>query len=236
MTATSSSVESVFFDIDGTLDDSNDAHARSWVDAFAGFGRSVAFDRIRPLIGMGTDKLLAMLDIGITADSADGKALAARRKQIFLELYIDGVTAFPGARALVETLKSAGYRLVVASSASPEELTPLLDIAAVGDLFDHAVQPDEVSATKPDPDVVLAALEWSKTEPNKAVMIGDTEYDIAAAHRSGVRCIAFRCGGSSDAALSAAEAVFDTPAALLAALRDTSLDAIVGTQAASTVV
>jgi len=189
-------------------------------------GVSVAFDRVRPLIGMGGDKLLRALDLGIETGGEAGKALSLRRKAIFLERYLDGVKAFPGARQLVATLKEAGMSCVVTSSASPEELTPLLAIAGAAELFDHAIQPDEVNATKPDPDVVLAALAWSRTDPANAVMIGDTVYDIDAAHRSGVRCIALRCGGSSSDDLAQADAQFDDPAALVAALKRTSLDAL----------
>jgi HAD superfamily hydrolase (TIGR01509 family) len=226
-------VTSVFFDIDGTLDDSNDAHARSWIDTFAERRISVAFERVRPLIGMGSDKLLRALDLGIETDGDAGKALTARRKAIFLERYVSDVKAFPGARQLVATIKDAGLRCVVASSASPEELTPLLAIAGATELFDHAIRPDEVSATKPDPDVVLAALTWSRSDPAKAVMIGDTVYDIDAAHRSGVRCIALRCGGSSSDDLAHADAQFDDPAALVAALRRSSLDELLVPSAAA---
>jgi HAD superfamily hydrolase (TIGR01509 family) len=175
---------------------------------------------------MGGDKLLHALNLGIEIDGDAGKALSSRRKAIFLERYLSGVKAFPGAPQLVATLKDAGLCCVVASSASPEELTPLLTIAGAAELFDHAIQPDEVNATKPDPDVVLAALAWSRTDPANAVMIGDTVYDIEAAHRSGVRCIALRCGGSSTDDLSQADAQFEDPAALVAALKSTSLDAL----------
>ena len=108
----------------------------------------------------------------------------------------------------------------------PEELTPLLAIAGAAELFDHAIEPGEVSATKPDPDSVLAAPAWSRTDAANAVMIGDTAYDIDAGHLSGVRCIAFRCGGSSSAHLKLADAQFDHPAALVAALKHTTLGAL----------
>ncbi len=212
-------MKSVFFDIDGTLDDSNDAHAQSWVDAFAEGGLSVPFDRIRPLIGMGADKLMDSLALGFAADSEQAASAKNRRKAIFLSRYLPQLVAFPGARELVLFVKSAGLTCVVASSASPQELEPLLEIAGVAGLFDHAVSPDEVAASKPDPDVVAAALAWSRTSSADAVMIGDTKYDIEAAHRAGVKCIALRCGGSAPADLEAADAMFDTPLALVTALQ-----------------
>lgn len=220
------SIQSVFFDIDGTLVDSNDFHAQSWVDTFGESGRTFGFERIRPLIGMGGDKLLATLDADLKADSEVGKALTARRKAIFLERYIRRVVAFPGARELVEAFRRAGLRCVVASSASPEELEPLLAIAGVGELFDHAIKPDEIEGSKPEPDIVYAALQWSKTKPQNALMIGDTSYDVEAAHRAVVRCIALRCGGSPTQALAEADAIFDNPLALAVALRSASIDAL----------
>ncbi len=217
-------IESVFFDIDGTLVDSNDGHARAWVDAFAERGEHIAFDRIRPLIGMGSDKLLATF--AIEAESDEGRALGERSKALFLRDHLGAVVAFPGARDLVESIKRAGLRRIVASSASGDERDPLLEIARVRELFDHAVEADEIAASKPDPDVVLAALAWSKTQPSRALMIGDTSYDIDAAHRAGVRCIAFRCGGSPAEALTNADAIYGTPGDLAAELATTTLDAL----------
>lgn len=228
------SIQSVFFDIDGTLVDSNDFHARAWVDTFAESGRNVTFESIRPLIGMGSDKLLAALDIGGPAHSDTAQRLTARRKAIFLERYIERVVAFPGARTLVEMCKNARLRCVVASSASPEELTPLLEIAGVAQLFDHAMKPDEIAASKPDPDVVQAALNWSETRSDNALMIGDTVYDIEAAHRAEVRCIALRCGGAGADSLAEADATFDTPLALATALGAQSFDSLLRAHASAT--
>ena len=219
-------IETVLFDIDGTLDDSNDAHANSWVDALEEAGYPVAFDRIRPLIGLGSDKLFPKLDVGLSADDEPGSSILKRRREIFLQKYLPGVKAFPGSRDLVAALRERNYRLIVASSASEEELTPLLRIAGVEELFDHAMTPNEVENSKPDPDIVHAALAWSKTSREHAVMIGDSHYDMEAASEAGVAAIALRCGGTSDGDLALATAIFDTPADLLRALEKTSFEEI----------
>ncbi len=178
---------------------------------------------------MGGDKLLRAVGVK-DPDGEHASEMSARRKAIFLERHLSKVRAFPGSRELVEAFGQSKLQRIVASSASPEELTPLLAAGGVAEMFDHAVTPDEIESTKPDPDVVLAALEWSKTEPERALMIGDTAFDIDAAHRAGVRCIALRCGGSPDEALAAADAIFDTPAALLIALQTTTLETLVGSR------
>ena len=177
---------------------------------------------------MGSDKLLAELPFELDPASERAQGLTSRRKAIFLERYLPGVHAFAHARQLVETFKGRGLRCIVASAASAEELDPLLAIADVGDLFDHVVRPDEVEGSKPDPDIIAGALRWSGDGPEAAVMIGDTRFDIGAAHTAGVPCIALRSGGAPAGDLSEANATFDSPEALVQALTNSTIDELVG--------
>jgi len=206
-------VKGVLLDIDGTLLDSNDAHARSWAEVFKRQGMDIGFERVRPLIGKGGDKLLPELT-GIDAESAEGKALSGERRERFLRGYLPALRPTRGARMLVERLKAKGLRLVVATSSNGKELGALLRQAGVADLIERATSSDD-GASKPDPDIVGAALAEGKLAPDEAVMIGDTPYDIEAARRAGVRTIALRCGGWwDDAALAGAAAIYDDPASL----------------------
>ena len=205
----------VLLDIDGTLIDSNDAHARAWVDAGAELGYRIRYEDVRPLIGMGGDKVMPQL-IGIESQSKEGKAFSERRTAIFSDRYLGAIEAFPGTRELVERLRGAGLRIVVATSANRKEMKKLLQAAGVADLIDEATSSSDASASKPEPDIVRAALDTVGAEPEAAVMLGDTPYDVAAAGRAGVGIIAFRCGGWDDEALRGALAVFDDPADLLA--------------------
>jgi HAD superfamily hydrolase (TIGR01509 family) len=210
----------VLFDIDGTLVDSNDAHARAWVDVFAERGYQVEFERVRPLIGMGSDKLLPSVS-GIDPESAEGQALSERRKAVFKERYLPQLRPTAGAHDLVAALHDAQLTLVVATSAKAEEVQPLLEVAGAADLFDAAGSGDDVDRSKPDPDIVHAALERSGRQPGEAVMIGDTPYDIDAAAKAGVRCIALRCGGWwDDRDLAGAALIADDPADLLRRIRE----------------
>jgi HAD superfamily hydrolase (TIGR01509 family) len=206
--------KAVILDVDGTLVDSNDAHARAWVDAFAESGRSVPFERIRPLIGMGSDKLLAAA-AGIAADSDEGRSLADRRRTIFQERYISSVRPTPGAQELVSWLRDERMTVVVASSAEADELHDLLRIAGVRRLIEDTTSSGDASRSKPDPDIVHAALVKTGCRAQDAVMIGDTPYDIEAARKSGIGTIALRCGGWADAGLQGALAIYDNPADLL---------------------
>jgi len=207
-------LEGVIFDIDGTLVDSNDAHAQSWVDTFAEAGYDVPFDVVRPLIGMGADKLLPKT-IGVKHDSKGGKKLIKLRSEIFREKYLPTLRPLNGARALVLRVRADGLKAIVATSAKDEELQGLLKAAEVADLMEEKATASDARRSKPDPDIVEAAIEESGTSPRKLVMIGDTPYDIEAATKAKVRTIAFRSGGWSDDDLHGAVEIYDGPADLL---------------------
>jgi HAD superfamily hydrolase (TIGR01509 family) len=207
-------LKAVFFDIDGTLIDSNDAHTQAWVQTLQRHGRSVSYQQIRSLIGKGSDKVFAEV-LGIESDSTLAKQITKDRTQLLLSSFIPNLNPTPGARLLVQRMRSEGLRLIIASS-SGEELPALLAQADVSDLLDTAVSPDEAKETKPDGDIIEVALRKAGVQPTEAVMVGDTPYDIAAAKAAGVKCIALRCGGYwDDAALSDAAAIYDDPATLL---------------------
>ncbi len=214
--------QGVIFDVDGTLVDSNDAHARAWQEALQEAGYRIPFERIRRLIGMGADQLLPEA-IGVAANTPSGEAIAERRGQVFRERYLPQVKPLPGSRELVRRLRRDGYLLAIASSAQPDELGALLKIAGVDDLIEAKTSADEVEESKPEPDVVLAALRKLKVPGTAAVMIGDTPYDAEAARRAGVAFIGFRSGGWSDRDLAGALAVYDGPADLLARLDSSPL-------------
>jgi HAD superfamily hydrolase (TIGR01509 family) len=207
-------LKGVIFDIDGTLVDSNDAHAQSWVDTFAEAGYDVPFDAVRPLIGMGADKLLPKTT-GIKHDSEEGKRLIKRRSEIFRERYLPRLRPLEGSRELVLRVRADGLKAIVATSAKDEELKGLLKAAQVEDLMEERATASDAKRSKPDPDIVEAAIEESGIPAEHLVMIGDTPYDIEAAARAQVRTIAFRSGGWTDEALKGAVEIYDGPADLL---------------------
>ena len=205
----------MIFDIDGTLVDSNDAHAQSWVDTFAGLGYDVPFSVVRPLIGMGGDKLLPKT-IGIRHDSKEGKKLTKRRSETFRKKYLPNLRPLDGARELVIRVRSEGLKPVIATSAKDEELQGLLKAAEVADLIEEKATASDAKRSKPDPDIVEAAIEEAGIEAKELIMIGDTPYDVEAALRAGVRIIGFRSGGWKDEDLAGAVEIYDGPAHLLA--------------------
>ena len=201
--------EGVLFDVDGTLIDSNDAHAQAFVEALRESGYDIPFERVRRLIGKGSDKLIPDL-IG-----KYDEAVADRKKAIFIRQYLPRLKAFPKVEALLQGLGDLGIRLAVASSAGKDELDALLDVTHGSRYFDQQTDSDDAEHSKPDPDIVQAALRKLRLPISRCVMIGDTPYDAEAARRAGLAFLGVRCGGWSDADLRPSLAVFADPADLL---------------------
>ena len=215
-------IRALILDVDGTLVDSNDAHARAWLEALSEAGSSVPYEKARRLIGMGSDKLLPEL-AGIEKESEQGKRLSERRTAIFQERYLPSLRPFPRVRELLQRLRDDGVTLVVASSAQEDELGKLLEIAGAADLVAERTSSSDAEHSKPDPDIIQAALESSGFRAGEVLMLGDTPYDIQAARAAGVATIAVRCGGWNDADLAAAVAVYADPADLLAHLENSPI-------------
>lgn len=216
-------VQGVIFDVDGTLILSNDQHARAWVDAFAEFDYDVPFERARPLIGMGGDKLMPELVPGLNDEESPGKEIAERRKEIFKTRYLATLTSANGSRQLLEHLKHMGVRIAVASSATSEELSSLLQVAEVEALIEESTTSSDAEESKPAPDIVGVALSKLNLQPEQVVMIGDTPYDIQSANGCGVGVIAVRSGGFSDDQLTGALAIYNDPADILAHINESPL-------------
>lgn len=209
-------LQAVILDVDGTLVLSNDAHAQAWVESFAAYGYDVPFEKVRPLIGMGGDQVIPKLVKELNDENGDGKAIAEQRKELIIERFGPKLVAAKGARDLVLRMQQDGLKLIIASSATSQELSVLLKAAQVDDLLKEATTSSDAEASKPAPDIVEAALSKLKMQPSEVLMIGDTPYDIQSANGAGVGLIAVRCGGFDDEQLKEAIAIYDDPADLLA--------------------
>ncbi len=211
-------MKAVLLDVDGTLLRSNEAHALAWSRALGEFGYDVPPETVRRWIGMGGDKVLRRVDESLSDDHGPGKAISARRQDIFLHECVATLRPTNGARALLERLGAEKLQRVVATSAKKGELAALLDAAGIADQVDAATTSDDAERSKPDPDIVNEALKKASCAPEEAVYLGDTPYDVAAAHRAGVAAVALTCGGWDRSDLVDAEAVYEDPADLLRGL------------------
>ncbi|MFL5604613.1 MAG: HAD family hydrolase [Gemmatimonadaceae bacterium] len=212
----------MIFDVDGTLVDSNDAHARAWIEAFAAHGITVAYDSVRRAIGMGGDKLMPLV-AGIEEQSAEGKRISKRRADIFQSEWLPRLQPFAGVRDLVARLVHDEFRVAVASSAKEDELHSLLEVAGVADLIPTRTSSDDADRSKPDPDIVAAAVKHTGCPHERTVMIGDTPYDVEAAKRAGIQIIGLTCGGWERKDLLDASAIYADVAELLSKYEESIL-------------
>jgi HAD superfamily hydrolase (TIGR01509 family) len=198
-----SSPPAAILDIDGTLVDTNYHHALAWYRAFRRHGVTLPLYRIHRHIGMGGDQLVAAL-AGEEWDAEHGDDVRELEGQQYMEL-IEEVRPLPGARELLEVLHARGHAIVLASSAKPDEVEHYLDLLEARELADGWTTSGDVEKTKPEPDLVVAAVEKAGGGP--AVMLGDSTWDCKAAERVGVPTIAVLTGGFSEQELLEAGAV-----------------------------
>ncbi len=200
-------VTAAIFDIDGTLVDSVDLHAKAWTEALAHFGYDIPFERVRHEIGKGSDKLIPGL-IGEAEAKRVFDDLDEFRSNLWKEEYLHQVKPFPKVRELFQRIKDDGKRIVLASSAKGDELQKYKQIAGIDDLIEKETSADDVDKSKPSPDVVHAALaKLGDPHPAAVIMVGDTPWDVLAAVKANVETIGVLCGGFPEEELRAAGAV-----------------------------
>jgi HAD superfamily hydrolase (TIGR01549 family) len=213
--------QAALLDVDGTLIDSNYHHALAWYRAFRRSGIVLPLWRIHRHVGMGGDQLVPAL-VGKRMNRERGEELRAGRDEEYAQL-IGEVAPLEGARELITDLKQRGLTVVLASSAPQDEIDHYLELLDARELADAWTTDDDVEATKPEPDLVQAALEKAGTE--EAVMVGDTPWDVEAARKAGLETICVITGGFSEQELrdAGAVAVFESVEELRKRLEETPL-------------
>jgi HAD superfamily hydrolase (TIGR01549 family) len=208
-------------DVDGTLVDTNYHHAIAWYRAFRQHGELLPVWRIHRHIGMGGDQLVGAL-CGERVEEEKGDDVRSAEKALYLAM-IEEVEPLHGARELIVDLKESGHAVVLASSAKQQEVDHYLDLLDARDLADGWTTSADVEATKPEPDLVVAALE--KAGDRSGVMVGDSTFDCEAAARAGIETLAVLTGGFSEQELldAGAARVFGSIDELREALDSTPL-------------
>ena len=196
------------FDVDGTLVDSNYLHAVTWWQAFAQAGHDVPMAAIHRAIGMGSDQLLDALLPGSRDRKADPGIRTAHGA--LYATFWPRLRPLPRAPELLRACRKSGLRVVLASSADPQEFAVLRAVLDAEDAIEDATSAGDVDQSKPAPDLVQVALGKAGVAPERAVFVGDTVWDVQACQRAGVPCVGLRSGGISTAELldAGAAAVF----------------------------
>jgi HAD superfamily hydrolase (TIGR01509 family) len=184
----------VLLDVDGTLIDTNYQHAIAWYRAFRRHAIVLPIWRIHRHVGMGGDQLVPAL-VGRETDEEQGDRIRETRDELYREL-IDEVEPLEGARDLIVDLKERDFSTVLASSSPQHEIDHYLDLLDARELADGWTTNDDVEATKPEPDLVRAALDRAGT--GDAVMVGDTPWDVESAGKAGIETVTLVTGGYSE--------------------------------------
>jgi len=210
-------IRGALFDVDGTLIDSVDQHASAWRDAFREFGKRVTKDEVRSQVGKGSDQFLPVF---LTREEIKrfGKELVERRGKVYLKRYFRTVKPFPKVKELLRTIRSAGVRVVLASSAEESELKKYVKLAGIGNLIESYTSSEDAQKSKPHPDIFQAALKkLGKVRKREVVVVGDSPFDAQGATRAGLKSIGFLSGGFTRAQLRRAGVceIYRDPADLL---------------------
>jgi HAD superfamily hydrolase (TIGR01509 family) len=210
----------ILFDVDGTLVDTTYLHTVAWWEALRQWDHDVPMVRIHRAIGMGSDKLFDHL-LGKGHDRDSDAEIRTAHDSLYAA-YWERLRTLPGARELLRTCAERGLRVVLASSASERELAVLRRTLDVDDLIAAATSSADAEESKPEPDILQAALDQSGVDPQRSIFVGDSVWDVEAAARADLPCIGVAVGGTSADELrkAGAVAVYDDPAALLADLDD----------------
>ena len=209
-------IQAVIFDLDGTVVDSNDLHVEAWREAFREYGKDFPTRELHRHIGKGGDKYLPEF-LSERELREFGKELEQFRGDLFKRNYIERVRPFPKVKELFERIRDDGKRIALASSGSEADVDHYVELAVLGELIESRTSKSDVEHSKPSPDVFASALSLLHLQPQDAIVIGDTPYDVQAAKKIGLPTVAVLCGGFPEDELraSGAIAIYRDPADLL---------------------
>lgn len=188
----------IILDIDGTLVDTNPSHVEAWRRSFERLGYDVPAERIELEIGKGGDQLVPSI-LGPEAEKRHGEELRKTQKLEFLSIAEqERFRVFPEVPELFQSLHDRGIRTALATSSDQKHLSATcasagIDLPALADVL---VTNDDAEASKPDPDLIIGALEKLGVGATDCAMVGDTIYDGQACQAAGVVFLGLESGGT----------------------------------------
>ena len=185
--------KAVLFDLDGTLIDSKAYHILAWRELFHRHGHRVREEDILRTFGQTSPHIIQML-LPPKLDSKQVAALASEKEELFRDLIRDELTLLPGARDLLLTLHHAHYGIALATSAPPENARMALRVLEIASLFDVTVGEQDITRSKPDPEIFLLAAKKLGVHPGRCVVFEDSPSGVSSAVAANMCCVAVTTG------------------------------------------
>jgi HAD superfamily hydrolase (TIGR01549 family) len=196
-------VDTVVLDVDGTLIDSNYHHALAWWEGFRESGHDVPAWRIHRAVGMGGDRLVTEV-AGTEVESSDGDRIRSSWEKHYDEM-LDRVPTLPGAQDLLRALRDRGFRVALASSGIPRHTRHAVEVLGAEDATDTTTTSEDAEDSKPDPELLQVALD--RVDADRAVLVGDSVWDVKSGAEAGPPVIGLLTGGFGRAELEEAGAI-----------------------------
>lgn len=178
-------IDTVLFDFDGTIMDTNDVIIGSWQHVYKTLrGEEGDLEYILSTFG---EPLEYSMETSFPEVSVDESVKIYR--DWHRERFLDMIKLFPGVREMLQEVKARGYKTAIASSRLRFTLNQGLDKYDLGKYFDTVVAVEDAENGKPAPDIVLNTLERLDSKPETSIMVGDSRLDILCAHNAGVPAV-----------------------------------------------
>ncbi|MDT0630718.1 HAD-IA family hydrolase [Rubrivirga sp. S365] len=212
-------LSALLLDLDGTLTDSNDAHAEGFVRAAKEFGLGLPKDRFDLVIGKGADHVVPDV-FGPGVEAEHGEAMRDAIGRAFREIAAERtLRLLDGAERLIDAARERGLTLALATSSAEGDLDALFESVGTDlrDRFDVVTTSSDVDGSKPEPDLVRVVADKLGLPPAACALVGDTVYDAEAALRGGAAFVgvATWVWSEDDLRGAGARAVYASTAALV---------------------
>lgn len=183
-------MKAVIFDMDGVLVDTNPHHRIAWREYYQRNGKSLSdADFVQYVSGKHNKDIVAHLFTNQPLTTEEVIRLSNEKEALFRELYSPVITPVAGLIPFLQTLKSAGIRMAVATSAPVENLDFVVDTLNIRHYFDALLNESMVSHPKPDPEIYQKAMALLGVEPTESVIFEDSMTGIQAAKASGTTVV-----------------------------------------------